>query len=297
MPNFFNLTSDNKQNNPDLMMQALAQAELKDRYQNLIKHRDITDILRDASEKAAAALPPTAETTVARESSLFYRVVKNRSEVYDIISRGFARKKGWNELPHGLDLRNSWNLLWTWSKIKIDLTKLLVWQKCNHFSGAKNVSRKDFLKRNIEMAQRMSPKANQVFNISPLTFILPKEYVNFLETFSELEDKEGKFNYWIMKPAAKSRGRGISLVNDLSQISYGEPIVVQRYIKNPLLINGYKFDMRIYVVVTSVNPLEAFLYRDGFGRFSTIPFSLDPTDKNNKYIHLTNVSIQKYNQS
>ncbi len=54
--------------------------------------------------------------------------------------------------------------------------------------------------------------------------------------------------------------------------------------------------MRIYVVVTSVNPLEAFLYRDGFGRFSTIPFSLDPTDKNNKYIHLTNVSIQKYNQ-
>jgi len=297
MPNFFNLTSDNKQNNPDLMMQALAQAELKDRYQNLIKHRDITDILRDASEKAAAALRPTAETTVARESSLFYRVVKNRSEVYDIISRGFARKKGWNELPHGLDLRNSWNLLWTWSKIKIDLTKLLVWQKCNHFSGAKNVSRKDFLKRNIEMAQRMSPKANQVFNISPLTFILPKEYVNFLETFSELEDKEGKFNYWIMKPAAKSRGRGISLVNDLSQISYGEPIVVQRYIKNPLLINGYKFDMRIYVVVTSVNPLEAFLYRDGFGRFSTIPFSLDPTDKNNKYIHLTNVSIQKYNQS
>ena len=63
------------------------------------------------------------------------------------------------------------------------------------------------------------------------------------------------------------------------------------------MINGYKFDMRIYVVVTSVNPLEAFLYRDGFGRFSTIPFSLDPTDKNNKYIHLTNVSIQKYNQS
>lgn len=73
--------------------------------------------------------------------------------------------------------------------------------------------------------------------------------------------------------------------------------MVQRYIKNPLLINGYKFDLRIYVVVTSVNPLEAFLYRDGFGRFSTIPFSLDPNDKNNKYIHLTNVSIQKYNSA
>jgi len=137
----------------------------------------------------------------------------------------------------------------------------------------------------------MSAKAFNVFNVMPVTFILPKEYIGFLETFSDFEDKEGKFNYWIMKPAAKSRGRGISLVNDISAVIYGEPVVVQRYIKNPLLINGYKFDMRIYVLVTSVNPLEVFLYKEGFGRFSTMPYSLDPNDKSNKYIHLTNVSI------
>jgi len=129
----------------------------------------------------------------------------------------------------------------------------------------------------------------------PLTYILPKEYVAFLETFSELEDKEGKMNYWIMKPACSSRGRGISVVNDIAQICYGEPMVVQRYVKNPLLLNGYKFDLRIYVLVTSVNPLEVFIYKEGFGRFSTQPFTLDPTDKGNKYIHLTNVSINKYN--
>jgi hypothetical protein len=45
-----------------------------------------------------------------------------------------------------------------------------------------------------------------------------------------------------------------------------------------------------------VNPLEVFIYKDGFGRFSTIPYSLDPNDKANKYIHLTNVSINKYNK-
>ena len=129
----------------------------------------------------------------------------------------------------------------------------------------------------------------------PLTYILPKEYVSFLETFSELEDKEGRMNYWIMKPAAKSRGRGISVVNDISQVTYGEPMVMQRYIKNPLLLNGYKFDLRIYILVTSFNPLEVFIYKEGFGRFSTQPYTLDPTDKANKYIHLTNVSINKYN--
>ena len=50
----------------------------------------------------------------------------------------------------------------------------------------------------------------------PLTFVLPKEYVAFLEIFSDLEEKEGRMNYWIMKPAAQSRGRGISLVNDIA---------------------------------------------------------------------------------
>lgn len=62
-----------------------------------------------------------------------------------------------------------------------------------------------------------------------------------------------------------------------------------------MLLNGYKFDLRIYVLVTSVNPIEMFIYKEGFGRFSTQPYTLDPTDKANKYVHLTNVSINKYN--
>ena len=41
---------------------------------------------------------------------------------------------------------------------------------------------------------------------------------------------------------------------------YAEPVVLQKYLKEPMLLKGYKFDMRIYVVVTSFNPLEAFLY-------------------------------------
>jgi hypothetical protein len=49
------------------------------------------------------------------------------------------------------------------------------------------------------------------------------------------------------------------------------------------------------VLVTSVNPLEAFIYKEGFGRFSTQPYTLDPNDKANKFIHLTNVSINKSN--
>ena len=61
----------------------------------------------------------------------------------------------------------------------------------------------------------------------------------------------------------------------------------------PLLIDGYKFDLRIYVLVSSFNPLEAFIYREGFARFGSSIFSTLPEDKDDERIHLTNSSIQQ----
>lgn len=57
-----------------------------------------------------------------------------------------------------------------------------------------------------------------------------------------------------------------------------EAYIVQRYVENPYVIGGKKFDVRLYVLVTSFSPLVAYLYRGGFARFSHTRYSAEPAD-------------------
>ena len=66
--------------------------------------------------------------------------------------------------------------------------------------------------------------------------------------------------------------------NDESAAS--KMLVVQQYIAKPMLINNFKFDLRIYVAVTSCVPhMRAFIHREGLTRFCTTPYEA-PTNKN-----------------
>lgn len=232
--------------------------------------------------------------------SLHYRVKSPRPEVVNIITDVFRQSYAskWEELPSGLGLGVSWNFLWTWSKPRLSISQLLIWQKVNHFQDSKELTRKDLLKKNLQRFTDMGGKYGDYFEIMPQTFLLPHEFVGFVKVFTELEAQKSlnnDHNIWIMKPIGLSRGRGISLVRDVSTLTYSQSSVVQRYVERPLCLEGFKFDLRLYILVTSFQPLEAFIYKDGFARLSTVPYSTRPEDINNKFIHLTNSSIQKYN--
>jgi tubulin polyglutamylase TTLL9 len=62
---------------------------------------------------------------------------------------------------------------------------------------------------------------------------------------------------------------------------------------NPLLIGGKKFDMRLYALCVSYQPLTVYLYREGFGRFTHARYSSNVDELSNTFMHLTNVAIQK----
>lgn len=74
----------------------------------------------------------------------------------------------------------------------------------------------------------------------------------------------------------------------------GEQYVVQRYMHKPYLIDGLKFDMRIYVLVYGVDPLRVFVFREGLARFATEQYQ-PPIKQNmeNMFMHLTNYAINK----
>ena len=72
-----------------------------------------------------------------------------------------------------------------------------------------------------------------------------------------------------------------------------EAYVISRYIDQPLLVGGKKFDLRIYVLVTSYRPLKVWLSSKGFARFCNEKYSADLQDLDNMMVHLTNVAIQK----
>ncbi|KOB65409.1 Uncharacterized protein OBRU01_22793, partial [Operophtera brumata] len=108
------------------------------------------------------------------------------------------------------------------------------------------------------------------FDFIPTTFLMPAEYKELCSTHYRTKGP------WIIKPAASSRGRGIYIVNN-----------------KPLLIGGHKCDLRLYVCVTSIDPLLIYLYEEGLVRFATVKY--DTTNKNlwNPCMHLCNYSINK----
>jgi hypothetical protein len=101
--------------------------------------------------------------------------------------------------------------------------------------------------------------------------------------------------FFIFKPTNSSCGRGIKVIPANSKISKTEESIASVYLDRPLLINSKKFDMRMYVVVSSFNPLRVYFYHEGLARFATEEYSNDPKVLKNKFVHLTNFSINKRN--
>lgn len=218
------------------------------------------------------------------------------------------RSRGWQEVKDD----GEWDFYWCdvgWMREHFDHCYLEEHQRICHFRNHYELTRKNLMAKNLKRLKKMLEKESKIeaakCDFFPTTFELPSEYHIFVEEF-----KRRPGNIWIMKPASKAQGKGIFLFRKLKDITdwkkedyYAikdedreakeppETYVVQKYIENPYLIGGRKFDIRVYILVTSYIPLKVWQYRSGFARFSNTRFSMDSI--NDAFVHLTNVAIQK----
>lgn len=228
-----------------------------------------------------------------------------QNTIYDVLTS----RPGWVEA----NADGEWDFIWS-DRCGIqeiyDNQYLQEHVKLNHFRNHYELTRKNLMAKNLKRLKKQVEREHgkleaTKFDFFPSTFELPSEYHMFVEEF-----KKNPGKLWIMKPIGKSQGKGIFLFKKLKDITDWrkedyyrsidekkedkeppEAYIVQRYLDNPYLIGGKKFDLRVYILVTSYIPLKAWLYREGFARFTNTRYSLNSID--DQYIHLTNVAIQK----
>lgn len=208
---------------------------------------------------------------------------------YEVV-RQAARARGWKLVDEDPDLgTRKCHVYWVDLPVITErMQQLERWQRINHFPGMSNVTRKGRLAQNLDRMRRSFP---QKFGFYPRTWVLPAEWGGFKAEF----DPNGKSaRTFIIKPDNGCQGRGIFLTQDLERVASSESQVAQVYVRKPLLVDGFKFDLRIYVLVTSVIPLRVYVFRDGLARFCTQKY-VRPTSDNldERCMHLTNYAVNK----
>ena len=154
--------------------------------------------------------------------------------------------------------------------------------------------------------RRMRTVYGRVYDFVPQSFILPREADAWhqarlkdgqrsLRPPSQTEERKEQLSFvesapplWIVKPALSSQGRGITLVHGLSATAFARPSIAQRYLYEPHLLHGHKYDLRLYVLLTSLRPLTVYLSTAGLCRFSSSPYH--PSSPS-LFAHLTNSSL------
>ncbi|XP_028855652.1 tubulin polyglutamylase TTLL7 isoform X2 [Denticeps clupeoides] len=187
------------------------------------------------------------------------------------------------------------NFIWNDSAVQHEkIAELRNYQRINHFPGMGEICRKDCLARNMGKMIKNQP---QEYNFSPKTWIFPAEYTQFQNYVKELRRKR-KQKTFIVKPANGAMGHGISLIRNCEKLPAQDHFIVQEYLDKPFLMEGYKFDLRIYILVTSCDPLRIFLYNDGLVRMGTEKYHApNESNLNQLYMHLTNYSVNKHNEN
>ncbi|XP_052867613.1 tubulin polyglutamylase TTLL5 [Anopheles cruzii] len=260
---------------------ALASVTVAERSEKKHQKKQCKEDDKENHQQQSTAASAVAKTEMpAAQLNICYKFINTETRLLRKILNAHGMAESGPEC-------NDFNLLWTGIHLKPDILRNLApYQRVNHFPRSYELTRKDRLYKNIERMQHL--RGYKHFDIVPQSFLLPQDYKELIAAHNKCRGP------WIVKPVASSRGRGIFIVNSPDQISSYEQVVVAKYISDPLCIDGHKCDIRIYVAVTSFDPLIIYMYEEGLVRLATVKYDRTAENLWNPCMHLCNYSINKY---
>ena len=168
-------------------------------------------------------------------------------------------------------------------------------RRLNHFPGNAALTVKSRLHASLAaLRERMvashGPDSEAASRLAffPRSWVMPRDYHALQE--AALANPERR---WILKPTNASKGKGVRVLRDAGEAPLAQDWMVQEYLANPHTIRGHKYVLRLYVLISSLEPLRVYLYRQGFAKLASEPW--DPEDADNPYSQLTNPDINALN--
>ena len=206
---------------------------------------------------------------------------------YAVIEKVIERRMHWMIT----DSTTKNDIFWCDTNVNVNFClQMKNYQFVNHFPGTGCISRKVDLSKNFFQIQKHFPEQ---YNFHPKSFVMPTEKLLLKHYLEKAPPDKRTF---LIKPDLGSQGKGIYLIQDPeSAVNITELAIAQECIP-PYLIDGLKFDFRVYALITSIDPLRVYIYKDGLARFCTEPYE-EPNSKNlgESYKFLTNYAVNKTN--
>ena len=262
----------------------------------------------------------TSESADGTEDSVSLQNVRKRFYVgqgngWKMIADSLFARGDWIQVPFDQGFSQNYHLKWVERRSEIDFATLKENnQIANHISNNDVITTKKGLMEVLNFLHNEEFIDISFFPTS-YDFTLASDRLEFLSHIKGKGDYvAGVLDPWIVKPIAMNRGRGIKIYKNAKPICNellgGRDLencggidkwngsnalngfICQKYLTNPLLIDGKKFDIRVYCLVSECHS-EQFMafYAPGYLRMSLEKYT--NTDFTNQFVHLNNIAIQK----